>query len=167
MSTDLAARIDALDDKQAIHYATIIANGASVPAETDEEFVRLLLDTARSRAPQAGVTLPEGFEASAPDATLDGREGGPLARSLLRDLALQPGGAEVVEAALREPPSRTADFGIVSGTLLLTLTWLAFTGEVRIKVGGFEYTKTGWSPAQQVEAAKKILPEVVKALFRG
>lgn len=164
---ELLGQINSLDNKDSIHYLTVIANGANPPGETDNEYITNLLAHAEDGARLSGVTLPARFAEIAQEKNLDSREGGPIARDLLTALARQPGGEKILHAALKEPGSTTADFGIVSGPLLLTFLWLVTTGEINIKVGQFDYHKSGLRAEQQAALFKGLLPSIAQALFGG
>jgi hypothetical protein len=164
MNEDLLGRLARLEGKQAIHRLTLIANGAPAEGASADVFMAGMLQTMRNQAATAGIELASDFEAAAPEAMLEGRDAGALARTLLTELAQTPGGAALVRAALDQPDTTAADFGIVSGSVLLIVAWLAITGEIDIKIGGIAYRKQGLSPLNQVEIAKKLLPEMVKVL---
>ncbi len=163
MNVELSKRIAALDGKQAIHYMTLITNGTSPVGGDDSAFLSVVVDDARRRAGTLGIVLPHHFEDAA-DALVEGPDVGAVARAFLNDLAQTPGGEEIVRAALDQPPTRAADFGLVTGALLLTFVWLAVTGDIDIKIGGVAYRKKGLSASDQVELGKKLLPAALKLL---
>lgn len=165
--SELDAQIAGLDGKQAIHYATLIARGISVPADTDEAFLALLLRDVHQHADVSGYALPADFDQRTAEAVIDSEPAGIAARHFLNTLARAPGGAEIVRAALAQPPSTVADFGIISGALALCLVWLVITGDINIKIGPVSYRKPGLKASDQVALGKAILPGMVKALPSG
>lgn len=75
------------------------------------------LDDARRRASGMGIAVPSDFSTTVEDAMIEGPVAGALASTFLTDLTHVAGGEEIVRAALDQPPSQTADFG------LLTVQW--------------------------------------------
>lgn len=155
--SELQDRIAGLDDKQAIHCVNLIASSLvdrskSIPQTSDELSAVLK---------QSGEALPREVE-TLRDAELDGRRGGDAARDLLDVLAQAPDGAEIVGAALNAPPDETADFGLLTGPAIMIVAWLAVTGDIRVKIGGFEFQKAGISAKDQVAMGKQLLSALAK-----
>lgn len=150
MDCELSARIEALDGKDAIHCLTLIANSAPPGA----------LGAAEAQAKAAGLAVPPGVE----DAELEGAAAGRAAKTFLARFAEVPGGAAIVQAALDQPQSRTADFGLISGAMVLTVVWLAVTGDIDIQIGGFKFRKPGLTSADQVSLGKELLPKAMELL---
>jgi hypothetical protein len=157
MSEEIQRRINMLDNKQVIHYLNVVAN--EVPTSFEET-----LDDLRKQASDISETLHPNFAANAEDAYMEGRDASDSARFLLHKVAESPGGAAIVSAAINQPPSFTADFGIVSGPVILLVAWLAVSGGIKIKIGGVEYEKDKLPSAKQIEIFKSLLPSLLKVL---
>ena len=158
MDDELRARVRALTDKQAIHYVNRLASSLETDGpQSDEQFLEAV-SSELQRVTASGLRMT--WQGVIPNA-----ESGELARRLLLFL-IDTGvdGRHLTEAALRLPQTRTADFGTLTHAAVLIIGWLAVTGDIRVKLGGFEYHKPAITPASQAKLAKDFLASVGKLL---
>ncbi len=161
MNTGIQARVDALSDKQAIHYFNQLASSPQKDAGHD-------LPTSAAEADQrvreaAAEAQPRGVAELVGGSTVGREKASHVARGLLAFLAGNDDeGALIVGAVLDGPPAETADFGILSGAAIMLFGWLAVTGDIHLKGRGFEYTKKGIPPAAQARLAKDFLGQLAR-----
>ena len=170
-SVSIRKRIDALDDKQAIHIANSLVEAAFKTAST---FTNLDDDALLIRVADEVQAFDRGDRMAKLRATpnwterpLGGPAAGSLARRGLQMLAEQPGGDALVAKALDEFYDAQADFGVLSGAVAIGFLWLIFTGGVKFKIGTFEYVKEGWSADAQAKVAAEVIPDTASKILSG
>jgi hypothetical protein len=168
---DLAARIDALDDKQAIHVANSLVQAAfsTAPAFAgldDDALLARVADGVQALDTSGEVTRLRASPNWA-DMPSTGREAGDLARRGLRALADAPDGQDLVTRALDEFFDAQADFGVLTGAAAIGFIWLILSGEINFKIGTFSYKKKGLSPAAQAKLAPAFIRDLGSKFVPG
>lgn len=151
-------RIDALDDKDALYVVNQLTSsimGKMPDVKTADDLPRLLDSVAR----EAGASLQE-LGSNWVDATVDSREAGKVARTLLHALATPGEGAEFVAAAIDEFPSEDQDLGLLSIPIAAGFFYIAVVSDLDVDLGWFKIKKKGLSGARQVELGKSLLPKI-------
>jgi hypothetical protein len=168
MTEDLAARIVALDDKQAIFQVKILLQAATEgtpefaamnAAEIGDKLRTIDLDPETL----AQATLLITGASTDPLAT---REAAAAARALLGVFAAAQGGCEILDATLSQK-DESADFGFITVPLAFAFLWLAVSGDIDLQIGGFRYRKKGLTSEQQAKLLKPILPAAVKSIIKS
>ena len=156
----VAATIDSLDNKQAIHQAKLLVQAASdatpaFAAMTDEE-IAAAVASAIAAALTAKLAAPEPISAE---------DAGDASRRFLHVFAEAPGGADALGTSLAMSDT-SADFGLITGPVLCAFAWLAISGDFDLSIGGAHFRKEGLTGKQQVDLLKSILPGLIKQLAK-
>lgn len=151
-------RIDSIDDKDALNVVnqlTTAIMGKLPDIRTADDLPPLLNTVTR----EAGVSLHD-LGTKWVGATVDSREAGAVARSLLHALATPGEGEEFVGAAIDEFPSDDQDLGLLSIPIAAGFFYIAVVSDLDLDLGFFKLKKKGLSAARQVELGKSLLPKI-------
>jgi hypothetical protein len=162
MTKELEARIDALDDKNAIYVvqrltAAVFQNRQAPTFHTMAEAIDQ-------------VRLPAVKEPRIADheewskVTLKAGEGGQVARAVLKGWAQDPGLAPAVDKAIDEFKSPRQDLGVLSVPVALGLTYALIGLDLELDLGFIKVKKKGLTGAQQTAIVKKTIDPVLKAI---
>jgi hypothetical protein len=169
MSQTVAARINELDDKQAIFQVKLLLQSAmdSTPdlMALDDAAIAAKLKAINSDAPD---TLAEAAAIMTTGSTvpLPTKEAGSAAKEMLRVFAATPDGGEILDASLNLK-DESGDFGLITFPLVCTFLWLAVAGDFDLELGRFRYRKKGLTSDQQAKLVKPLLPTGLKALIKA
>lgn len=162
--TTTNARIDALDDKDALNVVAHITTSvmSKLPGNATAAALPALLDPVAHAAGLPLQNIPPGWE----QRHVDAREAGNVARTLLHALATPGDGEAFVAAAIDEFPSETQDLGLLSVPIAAGFFYIAVVSEFDVDLGWFKFKKRGLSAAQQVELGKSLLPKIFAEWFK-
>lgn len=158
MADDVAARVDALDDKQAIYVVQKLSQAIFSrvkPPSYDE--ITATLDQA---AANAGVAL----ELPQQNQMLQAGDAGATARAVLRAWAADPALSPVVGEAVQQFKTARQDLGVLSVPLALGLTYVLLSMDLDLDLGFVKIKKKGLTSKQQTEVVKTTLDPVLKAI---
>jgi hypothetical protein len=162
MSTELEARIDALDDKNAI-YVVERLTAAVFEGREEPTFHTMAEAIDQVREPEDDEPrLAEHEEWSTLD--LKAGDGGRVARAVLKAWAADPGLAPAVDNAIDRFKSTTQDFGLLSVPVALGLTYALIAVDLDVDLGFAKIKKAGLTGAQQTAVIRKSLDPLLKAI---
>jgi hypothetical protein len=159
----LAERIDALDDKQAIHVAGKLAEAVftNQPEPTREELARAFDAAGAAAAVPLTLARHDGWNT----VMLHDAGAGDLARAVLHGWAEDDGLAPAVEQAMTRFKSAKQDFGVISIGVGIGLAYVLIAMKARINLGPLGVIeKEGLTAAQQASVVKATAAVIAKAL---
>jgi hypothetical protein len=162
MNSDLNTRIEALDDKQAIHIVQRLSEALFTRVATPE-FGEMV--TAIERANLfVGMDAQHNLLPELKSATLPAAEGGAAARALLLAWSSEPSLAPAVDKSIDQFKTAKQDFGILSVPIALGLTYALIAMDLDVDLGFVKIKKAGISGGDQTQIVKKTLSPVLKAI---
>jgi hypothetical protein len=155
--SNLAARIEELDDKQACYVATKLG-GALLGKWKGAPNLGTLATWADEAFTSNGSPLELSQNTNWGSEKMRGIQAGDAARLVLSAWASNTELAPAVAAALEHyPRDEKADLGIFSIPLAIGLAYVLIAGEVDIDLGFIKIKKKGLSAEQQKDVAPKLL----------
>jgi hypothetical protein len=162
MSNGLSARIEALDDRQAIFVVKKLSEAVFTkipPPSTDT--MATGIDEASKRA---GLEPALAQYPTWTTTTLQAAEGGRIARGVLQAWAQDAGLSPAVDKAIDQFKTAKQDFGILSVPVALGLSYALIAMDLDIDLGFVKLKKKGLSGAQQTDVVKKSVEPILKAI---
>jgi hypothetical protein len=158
-------RIKDLDDKQAIFIANNLVQSAftstaRLNAMDEPQLAALIL---RGVAAYSAVD-----EKSIADLQTDQSisEAGAVAKEALKALALAPAGEDILTHAMDTWFDKTADFGLLTGSIACALLWLVITGGIEFKIGSLHVHKPEMTGEQQRRLGEKLIPSTIARILK-
>ena len=161
--TGTAARIEALDDKQAIFVVNnlvqaVFLTSPQLSALDDDQQMALVTTFAADVAAKTDHVITD----LNLDEDIPAANAGHIARRALLELATSRGGEEIVARALDTWFDRTADWGLLQGAAAIALVWLVGAADIEFTIGNAHFIKQGMSAQQQVELSAKVLHDIIE-----
>ena len=162
MSKELEAKIEQLDDKNAIYVVQKLTEAVFTrrPEPTCQSMAEAI---DQARAPGQGEPRIADHEEWR-DLALVGGDGGRVARAVLQGWAADPGLAPAVDKAIDTFKTTKQDLGLLSVPVALGLTYVLIGMDLDIDLGFIKVKKKGLTGAQQTAVIKKTVDPVLKAI---
>jgi hypothetical protein len=162
MSKELEAKIDALDDKNAIYVVQKLTQ-AAFKGRPEPTFQTMAQAIDQARAPgQDEPRIANHEEWSKLD--LVAGQGGRVARAVLLGWAADPGLAPAVDKAIDTFKSPRQDMGLLSVPVALGLTYVLIGMDLELDLGFIKVKKKGLTGAQQTAVVKRTIEPVLKTI---
>jgi hypothetical protein len=162
MSKELEAKINALDDKNAIYVVQKLTQ-AVFKGRPEPTFQTMAQAIDQARAPGRDEPRIANHEEWR-ELELVAGDGGRVARAVLLGWAADPGLAPAVDKAIDKFQTPTADFGLLSVPVALGLTYVLIGMDLDLDLGFIKVKKKGLTGAQQTDVVKKTIDPVLKAI---